>query len=185
MRRSKRRWDTSNPQVNKVNDVEAVDEFLAFLYRQIDWRDPHHPRYALIWKQIERTLEAKTLVYLTSRPYMLTVSAVELNVPQCVCGCYSGGCGRPEGCRCDSTCPCGAAGKPLLPPPLRSQADAALDALPKALENNDKLRKALVAIATNQLKRTTNRNATYTAGVKHGLAIAADMALRALGEIPE
>lgn len=28
---------------------------------------------------------------------------------ECLCGCRSGGCGRPDGCRCDKTCPCGAA----------------------------------------------------------------------------
>jgi len=27
----------------------------------------------------------------------------------CICGCYSGGCDRPEGCRCSSKCPCQAA----------------------------------------------------------------------------
>jgi len=25
---------------------------------------------------------------------------------ECRCGCYSGGCSRPEGCRCGPTCPC-------------------------------------------------------------------------------
>lgn len=32
--------------------------------------------------------------------------------PQCLCGCYSGGCGRDTGCLCDSTCPCGATNGP-------------------------------------------------------------------------
>lgn len=27
----------------------------------------------------------------------------------CDCGCYSGGCGRPDGCRCGPDCPCTAA----------------------------------------------------------------------------
>jgi len=34
----------------------------------------------------------------------------EPDQPRCLCGCYSGGCGRPEGCMCDKTCPCQAAG---------------------------------------------------------------------------
>jgi hypothetical protein len=25
---------------------------------------------------------------------------------ECRCGCFSGGCGRPDGCRCNKTCPC-------------------------------------------------------------------------------
>lgn len=36
-------------------------------------------------------------------------AAVEPRADQCNCGCYSGGCDRPDGCRCDSTCPCGSA----------------------------------------------------------------------------
>ncbi len=33
--------------------------------------------------------------------------------PQCRCGCYSGGCERPDGCRCDKSCPCQSAdGRP-------------------------------------------------------------------------
>lgn len=31
----------------------------------------------------------------------------------CLCGCYSGGCGRPDGCRCTKECPCGASTKPV------------------------------------------------------------------------
>lgn len=34
-----------------------------------------------------------------------------------------------------------------IPPPLRTQAEAALDALPKAFESNAHLRAALIAIA--------------------------------------
>ncbi len=41
--------------------------------------------------------------------------SVEETSATCVCGCYSGGCGRPEGCRCDRNCPCGSAGKEATP----------------------------------------------------------------------
>src|SRR6185312_10178739 len=32
----------------------------------------------------------------------------QCNCPEheCRCGCRSGGCGRPDGCRCDKDCPC-------------------------------------------------------------------------------
>lgn len=66
--------------------------------------------------------------------------------------------------------------------PLRTQEEVALDALPKALESNERLRKALSAIATNRLKSSTNHSPAYNAGVKAGLAIAAAMARTALGE---
>jgi len=29
----------------------------------------------------------------------------------CRCGCYSGGCGRPDGCRCGRECPCYISGR--------------------------------------------------------------------------
>lgn len=37
--------------------------------------------------------------------------AHETPAAQCNCGCYSGGCGRPEGCLCDAECPCGSASR--------------------------------------------------------------------------
>lgn len=32
----------------------------------------------------------------------------------CNCGCFSGGCARPEGCKCDENCPCGSIGRPTI-----------------------------------------------------------------------
>jgi hypothetical protein len=38
-------------------------------------------------------------------------AAVKTTGPECRCGCYSGGCARPEGCKCDKNCPCGSYGR--------------------------------------------------------------------------
>jgi hypothetical protein len=35
-------------------------------------------------------------------------------VDECRCGCRSGGCDRPDGCRCGKDCPCGATYGPTV-----------------------------------------------------------------------
>lgn len=51
--------------------VAIANEFLAYLERQIDPRDPLNPRYAHIRKQIEATRNALVLVYLTTAPIVM------------------------------------------------------------------------------------------------------------------
>jgi hypothetical protein len=61
-----------------------------------------------------------------------------------------------------------------------SRADALEVHLKVATAEVERLRKALQAIATNTLTSSTNFDRRYTAGVKAGLAIAADMARKTL-----
>ena len=49
-------------------------------------------------------------VVLTAYSAKLLLAEIDARIRrECQCGCYSGGCGRPDGCQCDKTCPCGAA----------------------------------------------------------------------------
>lgn len=55
-------------------------------------------------------------------------------------------------------------------------------AIQSAQDEIERLQAALKGIATNRLTSTTSGNPSYVAGVKAGLAMAADMATRALNQ---
>jgi hypothetical protein len=58
-------------------ECDSADEILIYLHSQIDPRDQLNPRYALLWKQIEAIIKAKSTILATQPmgPILIPVGA--------------------------------------------------------------------------------------------------------------